>query len=402
MKIEIFPANIGDSFLISYGENLTKHILIDGGYKETYSNFLKKRLCEIAECEQTLELIIVTHIDQDHISGILKLIEENGDLSNRNIIEIKEIWHNSYKHLCEDYIKEIAENSSEEKIIEDIIATGTSLFLNEEGNISGYHGSMLASYIYEYKYNWNTKFNGNAILADNLPEIIIDDELKIIVLSPMYENLKKLKNEWERHLRSRKIDFKFGKGNKVNNAFEFFFLKKEFEIEEEVACSYADIIEVDKFKFPKEDTSKTNASSIAIILESKNNKFLFLGDSIPSIILKNLKKLKEEKNYLLDFDVIKIAHHGSLKNMSNELLEIIEGKNWIFTGNGSANKPSKFLVEYILEKKKDKFKKLIFNYQLDWLDTIKEKEKEYNCKIIENNQENSISLLLESEKDDFR
>ena len=40
VSIEMFPAKVGDSFLISIFEGNDKvNILIDGGFKETYTNY---------------------------------------------------------------------------------------------------------------------------------------------------------------------------------------------------------------------------------------------------------------------------------------------------------------------------------------------------------------------------
>lgn len=392
MKIEIFPAKIGDCFLISYGNNYEKHILIDGGYKETYTKFLKKRLKEINKLNQKLELIIVTHIDQDHIGGILSLVEENGTKLENNIIKIEEIWHNSYKHLQDDIRKKVIITPKELKVLEEIISEGISLEA-ESGDISSYQGSMLASYIYENNYKWNTQFEGKAISVDFSKKITIDDELKIILLSPSNKELEELKREWEKELKKRILNFQLGEGKIFNDAFEFFLIRRDEEEEEGYTCSNNNG-KWSELDFPKEDKSKTNGSSIAVILETKNKKVLFLGDSKPSIIIENLKKLVEENNYSLKFDAVKISHHGSLKNTNKELLELIESENWIFTGDGNRNKPSEKLVKYILETKKDKIKKLIFNYDIDWLKSLKEIQKEYNCEIKINLKEESKIFIL--------
>lgn len=42
IKIKMYPAKNGDSFLISIGNTEKKHILIDCGYIDTYESFLKK------------------------------------------------------------------------------------------------------------------------------------------------------------------------------------------------------------------------------------------------------------------------------------------------------------------------------------------------------------------------
>ncbi len=69
-------------------------MLIDGGYAKTYHKYLKKFLLNLAAEGKRLNLIVVTHIDDDHISGIRSLLQENGDSRNPKIIEIDEIWFN--------------------------------------------------------------------------------------------------------------------------------------------------------------------------------------------------------------------------------------------------------------------------------------------------------------------
>ena len=71
MRIELLPALNGDCILVEY---LPAHfILIDGGYVDTYQKFLLPRLKEIAAQGGTLDLMVVTHIDSDHISGVVKM-----------------------------------------------------------------------------------------------------------------------------------------------------------------------------------------------------------------------------------------------------------------------------------------------------------------------------------------
>ena len=74
-KIEMLPAGHGDCLWIEYGSKEDPfRILIDGGTTGTYKR-LKKRLENLSEEDRKFELLIVTHIDADHIAGILKLFE---------------------------------------------------------------------------------------------------------------------------------------------------------------------------------------------------------------------------------------------------------------------------------------------------------------------------------------
>ena len=67
----------------------THYILVDGGYVNTYKDYLLPKLQKISNEGNFLDLVVVTHIDSDHISGIIKLLEEE-----KIPIGIKQIWYN--------------------------------------------------------------------------------------------------------------------------------------------------------------------------------------------------------------------------------------------------------------------------------------------------------------------
>ena len=96
---EILPASFGDCFLVQCTGKQKTNILIDAGFSQTYEKFLKERLLQLSKKGEYLSLFIVTHIDADHIAGGLKFLKENEGVKQANIINIEEIWHNSYKHL---------------------------------------------------------------------------------------------------------------------------------------------------------------------------------------------------------------------------------------------------------------------------------------------------------------
>ncbi|CAG9708284.1 hypothetical protein CNEO_43494 [Clostridium neonatale] len=93
----MFPAEGGDAFLLRFDNK--KNILIDMGYSDTYTNYIKDRLLQLKRQGECIDLLVITHIDKDHIGGAIKFLYENGNVDNANIIDIKEIWHNSYRFL---------------------------------------------------------------------------------------------------------------------------------------------------------------------------------------------------------------------------------------------------------------------------------------------------------------
>ena len=74
-KLTAFPASDGDCLLLSYGVSPAKHVLIDGGRTSTYS-FLRPALRRIVEANKRIELLVLTHIDADHIEGFLPLVTD--------------------------------------------------------------------------------------------------------------------------------------------------------------------------------------------------------------------------------------------------------------------------------------------------------------------------------------
>lgn len=103
MKIKFLQAFNGDSIWISTTNNdIPYNILIDGGTSTTYSykdkkdgktkdGDLKKLINTLNSKNEKLDLVILTHIDDDHIDGFLKWFSKD----ETAIHNMKEIWFNS-------------------------------------------------------------------------------------------------------------------------------------------------------------------------------------------------------------------------------------------------------------------------------------------------------------------
>ena len=112
-----------------------------------------------------------------------------------------------------------------------------------------------------------------------------------------------------------------------------------------------------------EDTSVTNGSSISFVIEQDNRKLLFLADSHPSVILESLKRHYSEEEFPVEFDAIKLSHHGSITNTSKELLEIIDSNNYIISSDGSKfGHPDIETIARIINRKSTFTRNLHFNY----------------------------------------
>ncbi|MEK3717415.1 AVAST type 1 anti-phage system MBL fold metallo-hydrolase Avs1a [Paenibacillus sp. FSL R7-0333] len=372
IKIEVFPALEGDCLLIRINDQQKTNILIDGGFSETYHDYLKPRLLQMSKDGEELSLVVITHVDKDHIEGIIELFKENGAADNPKIIPIKEVWHNSYRHLNFLNQKKKEELDKNEIIILNGITSKSSIIRSgrkDEPNkdISAKDGSTLARLLYGGKYNWNRLFNNTAINCDEKEYISLTSEINIQLLSPNTEKLKKLEKNWIKELRKSKYDFKLNENKLFDDAYEFYLLSlhDENDDKESVDISGKQVkVSLDNLLKKKlsTDNSVVNGSSISFVLEYKQYKLLFLADAHPSIILENIQRLVSEKEYTPFFDMIKVSHHGSYRNTSVELLSLIDSPIYLFSTNGRQNEhPNMETLARIISRKSIK-RRLIFNY----------------------------------------
>lgn len=98
--LKMYPARNGAAFLIR--ENTTKPtaILIDGGYASTFQGYIFSDLTLLAQLGYSLDLVVATHIDADHISGLLAFFKLNGSSQAPKIIRVGDVWDNSLKSLA--------------------------------------------------------------------------------------------------------------------------------------------------------------------------------------------------------------------------------------------------------------------------------------------------------------
>src|SRR6185436_15979126 len=94
-RIELLPARHGDCLLLEYGDAARPHrVLIDGGPIGAYGT-LSQRLAALPADERELELLVITHVDGDHIEGCLKL------LNHRELATFRDIWFNGWPHIAQ-------------------------------------------------------------------------------------------------------------------------------------------------------------------------------------------------------------------------------------------------------------------------------------------------------------
>ena len=75
--LEALQGNDGDCLLLHYGSTAdqTNPVLIDGGSRGVYQSVLKPRLDSLrGQSSLDLRMVLVSHIDADHITGVIDLL----------------------------------------------------------------------------------------------------------------------------------------------------------------------------------------------------------------------------------------------------------------------------------------------------------------------------------------
>ena len=327
MKVKFLQAGNGDSILLSFNDGeKNRNILIDGGVEETYfSNStglygeLEPEIDLIRKKNEVIDLLILTHIDNDHICGLLKLFE----LDDNAFELVKNVWFNSGKLIAQNFNE--SENTD--------LRVGLRIYSDPQ---TGVHEAIEFEDYLEKKAIWNKKL---IIQGQKLEQ----HGVKIEILSPNEAQLKRLLKEY------KKVT-----GNNTYTAAK----------ENDWRTNIKDFIEEESksnFKFTQ-DNSVKNGSSISFILSIKDKHFLFLGDSHPNGVVKQLKTLGYCKDKQLEVEFIKVSHHGSKANTNRELLEIVKTDNYIISTDSSVyNHPNKRTIARILNVNPDAI--FHFNYE---------------------------------------
>jgi beta-lactamase superfamily II metal-dependent hydrolase len=290
MTIRPLPAFNGDAILVSFLNNgKIINILIDGGVPRTYRRALKPMLEELQAVEQSIDLLIVTHIDDDHIGGIKALYE---DIKlDRSLI--KKVWFNSGK-LLSRHFKTPEDTSREVEVIPDDLTL-----------MSVRQGMTLEAEL-EKQPGWVQQ-----IILAGYGEFFYGAEIR--VLSPGEPMLEKLNKRWETE-EAKRTQMSSGDHDDF-----------QFSITELLTRDF------------HEDNAVPNGSAIAFLMTLNGLNYLFLADAHPSQIEASLRTLGYSEAHRLCAEFVKVSHHASKFNTSPALLGIISSSHFFISTDGSAH-----------------------------------------------------------------
>ena len=334
-SIEMLPAREGDCLWVEYGElSNPSRLLIDGGTSETYQE-VSRRIKELKTPKVHFDLLIITHVDADHVGGVIELLK-----GQKIDVSFDDIWFNGYRHL-----------------------PGA---LESFGPVQG---ETISTTIDEKKMPWNMKFKGRSVSVTqegDLPSTTLAGGMKLTLLSPYSQQLTELRPVWQEECRKAGIDPSQPTPQAVPEQTEGLETFGPLDIE---------ALATTKFEG---DKSVANGSSIAVLAEYGGKKALLAGDAYPEKLAESIARLKGSQESKLKLNSFKLPHHGSKHNINQQLLQKIMCDRYLVSTNGNIHKhPDREAIARIIKFGSLKVE-LIFNYQNQFTqvwDDIHQKQK---------------------------
>jgi beta-lactamase superfamily II metal-dependent hydrolase len=302
-RVEMLPAAQGDCLWIEYGTRRAMHrLLVDGGTAPTYDH-LRARIMRLPEAQRHFDLIIVSHVDADHIEGILVLLQDP-----TLKLRVDDIWFNGWKHLPSD-------------------------------RLGPAQGEMLSAILerrrpWGSKLPWNVAFGGKAVEASDdaataLPTHSLDGGMRVTLLSPTRMELSILAPYWQDEVRAARI-----RTGDADDALEL--LGRSTRLHPRADALGEPRFDVDSAAGEpfKPDRTKANGSSIAVLAEYDGGRCLLAADAHAGVLLKTIQRLLTSRPGLT-VDAFKLPHHGSKKNVSSELVAAIPALKYLFSSSGA-------------------------------------------------------------------
>lgn len=311
IKLRMLPADDGDCLLLEYGDDsFTRRILIDGGRTTTYSR-IKPMLATFGGF---VDLLVVTHVDQDHILGVLAMLEDE-ELP----VTFGDVWFNGFDHLVDSELEDFGPQD----------------------------GEKLTTALGDLKLPWNGAFASRSVEVGRALTWF-DDGSTMTVLSPDRAQLEALKTDWVKECaKNGLIPGKDPVPEPEPAGFEPF---GALDID---ALAAKDFVA---------DTSKTNRTSIGFLFEYDGTRLVFTGDADDKRLVTSLRGLAEAEGGRLRIDALKVAHHGSDHNISSELLGILACPRYLISTSGARHShPNDIAMARIL-KHGGARKEICFNY----------------------------------------
>jgi len=365
MKITLLPSEKGDCLLI---ESDDVAILADGGMPGSYAAEVRPFLGRFAAAGRELDLVYVSHVDQDHIAGVLQLLEDmvqwrvhkhkvaNNRPSTKPKFDeppaVKRIWHNSFKALVPQNGGEIATMLASQA--NSLSSSGNPAAMKLAAAYSNIANSIPEAIKVSRRIAADQlaiPLNGefNHLLAmvrgNNAIKLKPGSKLSIRVIGPFEKDLEILRNYWNAWL------------DDVKNANAVRSLKEWLERNRAGLPAGMLGLSIDDEIGRRSNVTEPNLASLMLLLEESRPgggvaRAIMTGDGHHEDVLAGLKHhglLPDGQG--LHVDLLKIQHHGSEHNLDRDFVKRITADHYVFCANGEHENPDLRIIEVLLKSR---------------------------------------------------
>lgn len=318
LRLSAVQAAFGDCLLVeARSRGRTRHLLIDGGPPGTYGTFLRPLLVGIAASGGRIDVAVVSHIDNDHIIGILELFDElrAGPPAGAGgrLPPLDALWHNSFAQAVgsaelEPRVRAVLRDTTGHQAAMPALA----MVLRGVAEGDALRVAALAVGV------GSDPFPDDQVLLDGRPPVQLDD-LKITVVGPSRAILDRLRTQWLRWLAAHR-------------------------------AGIAEAPAVDAAAVVIADGSVPNLSSIVLLVELGGRSILLTGDARSDQVLDGMREAgvlgPDGRRHV---SVLKVPHHGSIRNVSAEFLEAVSADSYVISADGRYGNPDYEALALIVE-----------------------------------------------------
>lgn len=322
-SLEALQAFHGDSLLLHAGSaGKPVLVLIDGGPSRTWETSLRPRLEELRAQRAgdggalRIDLAMVSHIDSDHVAGMVDfagaLVTEQQD-SRPLSYDVRTLWHNSFDDVLGNDAEEVRTAALDvlarpvgDAAADEIRAAGLAVVASVA------EGRELRDQARTLGWDVNEPFDGPVMLAQDGPRTITIGNLKLTVVCPHQAQLDKLHAAWDEWL-------------------------------EEHPRAVAGAVPAAVSR----DASPYNLSSIVVLAECDGRRMLLTGDARDDHILSGLDAAGIAKAGKTRVDILKLPHHGSIRNMTPEFFQRVTADHYVISADGRHGNPETASLELI-------------------------------------------------------
>jgi len=363
-SLDIRRAHKGDCLLLHFGSAGTPGlVMIDGGPKAVYVPHLRPRLIEIREARELedhqplpVDLLMVSHVDDDHIQGLLDLTKELREAVGVPFVRVQRLWHNSFDAIIGNDPVEltagVANRFGPAALAGNLPADATlEVGDDEDPEVAESTLKVLASIVQGFQLRrdaevlgipLNPQTGGKLILA-SATTFALQTALTFTVAGPMQPELIQLQKKHDEWLQA---------------------LQDEGKTPEDALSAFV-------------DRSVPNLSSLVLLAESGGKTMLLTGDARGDKILKGLESIGAvAAGGTLHVDILKVPHHGSSNNVAPKFFQRITADHYVFSGDGEHGNPERETLAMLFGARGAAPFHLHLTYPIDEIDIARKKDWE--------------------------